>query len=524
MIEKFFNIPEKFWIRLGIIFLAYVGANVLMRKVPLPFYADSSFLLVIFSVFTLILIFSFNFFAPKVFRSPFFVYTVVQAFFLWIIIDTFISKFLHISFRPKVLVFGLGLVAGFYYFFKHFNFLWKFHEFRFVLFFMLLSVFYYFFNASTFNISQEGQIYGWEEGSENQPAKMVVLIGAICVFFSSIVGLSVFSNITGKENIDKLIVSSTKVWVIMLAFMVAILLIFLSKGLSGFQISAAIFFGFIVTFKYYIDNFIDQNKIKLPKYLNCALFLMCFAMFGVAMFYSNKTSLIAFLFSVFIYVLINFKEGYKFKIVEFLGNPKYRIQIIAGIIVASIALVYYLGIFDKIIFTINKSINSIFEDSGNNSFTIRKTNWQYFINYWNVNLDAIKALFGFGLGESRKVIFYLSATQTPRYQFLVQTTHNQLTEIFFDYGLMGLLYYMPFIIIFAKNYGNILSARVSKEIKLFSNLSIFLCIYYFIYHLFDGLRVPTAITYFAAIMFVQGIIHSLSSKSEETELKERNNV
>ncbi len=512
MFEKLLDIPEKFWIRLGIIFLTYVGANILMRKVHLPFWADPTFLLVFFSIVTLILIYSFNFFAPKVFKNPFFVCVVLQTFFVWIFIDTFISKYLHISFKPKVLVFGLGFVAGVYYFFKYFNFLWKFSEFRFVVFFNIITFIFYFFNASTFNISQEGPIYGFMGGSENQSAKMVVLIGSICIFFSSVVGLSVFNNIAGKEQIDKLVINSSKIWSIMLGVLMAIIILLLGQKISGFQISSSIFFGLILTFKYYIDNFIDQSKMKLPKYLNHSLLILCFFMFVLTVYQSNKTSLIAFLAGLFIYVFICYKESLQFKIVEFLGNSRYRVAIILLTIIVLISLTFYLGLVDKIIAVINKSFNAVTAETGVSSFSIRKTNWKYFIDYWATNLDEMKALFGFGLGESRRIIFYLSATQTPRYLYLVQTTHNQFTEIFFDYGLMGLLFYMPAIIIIIKNINNIFSERVSKDIKLFSNLSIFLWTYYFIYHLLDGLRVTTAITFFTTIMFVQAIIYSLSLK------------
>jgi hypothetical protein len=269
------------------------------------------------------------------------------------------------------------------------------------------------------------------------------------------------------------------------------------RGLS-FHLSAPIYFIILLTFKYYLDNFSKVSfKFKIFLLFNIITF------FVLTVMSSNKTSLIAFLFSLLIYLIINFKEKLSFKTFDFLEKGILRfilIPLIAGIFIFFMA---HFGLFDLIIEKINKAFHGISSNAGVNSFYIRKNNWKYFIDYWENNLDFLKVLFGFGIGKSREIIYYISSSQ---YSFLykVQTTHNHYIDMFFEYGLMSLFYFLPIIIIFIKSIINIFNKKISKEIKLLSNMSIQLISFYFIYHLADGLRVTTAIIFFSILMFAEG--------------------
>jgi len=84
-------------------------------------------------------------------------------------------------------------------------------------------------------------------------------------------------------------------------------------------------------------------------------------------------------------------------------------------------------------------------------------------------------------------------------------------EMFFDYGVVALFYFISLILIFYQNTLNLINKKIHNNIKLISNISNCLIIFYFIYHYADGLRVPTAIIFFSALMLFEGIKYKLQN-------------
>ncbi|HSA06065.1 MAG TPA: hypothetical protein P5556_02675 [Candidatus Gastranaerophilales bacterium] len=510
MRKKLLTFPDEFWLRLFVVFVAFAGAMLGKKIIPIPFALDPSLTMSIYAVFALIGWFIFK----RVVNDTFWTYLIVQLIFFFILVNEVIVKFIHISFKPEPLVFGLALVAGSYYLIKNFKFIWQFAEIKFLAIFLIINIIYYFFHYSTFNVGLEGLAYGDGSGVASADSKKIIFLSSICAFLGSIIALSVFKNVDSKEKIHNIIVKLSFIFTIFLGILVPFLLLLGPnefKG-GGFQISAPIYLGFLLTFKYYLDNFHESSS----KYNTC-LILLITAYFVFSTLAGNKTSLIAFLFSISIFLFVNLKEGFKFKTFLFLKKGRLRLVIVPLFIVIITGLAIKFGLIDIIGEKVGKAITGV-GDAGINSFYIRKSNWKYFTDYWTSHLDFLTTIFGFGLAKSREVIFYISASQySPIYK--VQTTHNQYMEMFFDYGLMAIFYFIPLIIVFFKSVVQILNPRTPKEIKLFSNFSFILIIFYFVYHLTDGLRVPVALAFFSAIMFCEGLKFSMQKAYKASQGK-----
>jgi len=498
--EKLANLPDKFWQRLAMIFLAYAGANIAINVLPIPFMADKSFLVSIFAI----ILFTGIYLASKILVNPFSNYIIIQLMFFWMVLDVFLKKTVNISAKPHAVIFGFAILAGIIYFFKNFNFLWKFITFRFIFIFFVINIIYYFCYYSDFNLNLIN-LTGINMTSENQTARTIIFLDSLAIFVSSIISLSLFTNINNKPELDKII---SKISKILCYCFISFALLFPLIGknyVPGTQIALSIYFFLILGFKYYVDN-IEDNNLITPKFRNL-MTVTAIILFGITIIKSNKSSLFAILASTFLFVLINYRLKLKFHVSKLIENKK------LGIIFAVlfVSLLFFIAVKFDIPKLIMQKLEAIFNSvtgGGITSYYIRKSNWKLFLNYWSNHLDMFNCLFGFGLGKSREIIYYLTRAQySPTY--LVQTTHNHYMDMFFDYGAVALFYFIPLILIFYRNTLNLTNPKIHNNIKLISNISNCLIIFYFIYHYADGLRVPTAIIFFSTLMVLEGIKYKL---------------
>jgi len=508
--EKLSNLPDKFWQRLFMVFAAYIGAQIAIRILPIPFMADESFLVALFAIFSFIGIYL----IPKILINPFLNYIIIQLMFFWIVLDVFLKKTAHISAKPHAAIFGFAIVAGIIYFFKNFDYLWKFITFRFLFIFFVINIIYYFcyysdFNVNLVNLTAAGGF------SEDQAAKTVIFLDSLAVFVSSIVSLSLLAKLNNKIELDSIIYKTSKILCVCSVLSAFIYLFIGERSVPGVQIYLPIYFFLILGFKYYIDNMEktdceqrlsgEQSSSEMPftvKLSNLITF-SSIVLFGIMIKICNKSSLIAILAAIFLFVLINYKLNLKFYIPEFLKNKKSGI--IFSILLAG--LLIFIAIKFNIPEIVQKKLEGTFNSltgGGINSYYIRKSNWRLFGDYWINNLNTFNCLFGFGIGKSREIIYYITQSQYSSLYY-VQTTHNHYMDMFFDYGAVALFYFTPLILIFYRNILNLISKNTHNNIKLISNTSCCLIIFYFIYHYSDGLRVPTAIIFFSSLMLLEGL-------------------
>jgi hypothetical protein len=225
-----------------------------------------------------------------------------------------------------------------------------------------------------------------------------------------------------------------------------------------------------------------------------------------------------------LFVFLNiFYIKLEFKTVQ-IPRQKYLMPllVIIGLII-TIILAKSFGVVDKIDDKLSAAISSLSQNTAINSWYIRKNNWNYFLLHYLNNLDIFKLLFGYGLGASRQAIFYISAMQyDPMY--LVQTIHNQFMEMFYDYGLVSFLFYIPMITIFFKNLHKIMFTNINSTIKIFSAINVSMLVFFCIYHLTDGLRVETTIVFFAYLSFCEMCIFTLNDLLSKEKLVENGNA
>lgn len=274
----------------------------------------------------------------------------------------------------------------------------------------------------------------------------------------------------------------------------------------------------ILGLKYYLDNSENTEEISFgyKNLMNLAIILL----FGLSIIKCNKTSLVAIIAATTLFVAVNYYLNIKFYISEILKDK--RFGIIFGFLFIGVLL--FVAAKFNILEIIYKKIEGTYASvfgGGISSYSIRTSNWKYFLDYWSSKLDVFNLFFGFGMGKSREIMFYISKSQfSPIY--IVQTTHNNYMEMFFDYGATAILYFAPMLIIFFNNLSNLLNKQTRRDIKLISNLSMCLLLFYFIYHLADGLRVPTAIIFFGVLMLLEGIKFTLNKLDlEESKYADR---
>jgi len=500
ILEKLSNLPDKFWQRLFLVFLAYVGAQIAIKISPIPFMADGSFLLAVFAIFSFIGLYL----IPKILVNPFLNYIVSQLIFFWLVLDQFFKNTVHVSFKLHAVIFGFTILAGSIYFFKNFNFLWKFITFRFLFVFFIINIIYYFCYYSNFNVNLV-DLAGGTRGTEDQAAKTVILLDSLAVFVSSIIPLSLLVNINNKNELDNIVLKISKIFCYcFISF--ALLFPFIGEDLIlGTHIYLPLYFFLMLGLKYYIDNIEKNNFIttKFTSLMNLALIVL----FGITIKNCNKSSLIAVLAAAILFIFINYRLKLKFHISKLLRSRRFGIIFYILLMILLIFIAVQFNIFGIIQKKMEDTFDSV-TGGGINSYYIRKSNWNLFYNYWMYHLDIFKCLFGFGLGKSREIMYYLTKSQYSPIYF-VQTTHSQYMEMFFDYGAVALFYFIPFILIFCQNVLNLLNKKIHNNIKLLSNMSNCLIIFYVVYHYSDGLRVPTAIIFFSALMLLEGLKYKL---------------
>lgn len=497
MIDYILNLPAKFWQRLGIILFSYLGANFLSRYVTFARFVDPSLLVSILFVSIVLGLVVLN----KAVKNNFQTFIIGQLMFFWMILDAFLIKTTGFSFKPYGLVFGFVVFAAFVYFFRYFNLLCKFNIFRYLSVFFIINIIYYFCYHSNFNITLVSSIYNWTNFSENQDAKTIVFLNSLAVLTSSILAISAFYNIKTKEQIDKMIMKTMKISAVAFSLVLLMVIVIGNINGAGYQVYLPIYFLFLLGLKYYIDN-----NLNISQRYSDVLLVFLIGLFGLTLLSCNKSALISVLLTTMTCVFINFRLKLKFNIFNIIKDKRFGLWFILAVV---FVILFVAAKFNIIAVVVSKISDSMEAFQGVTSLYIRKANWKYFLQYWHSHIDSFKVIFGFGLGKSREVMFYSSSMMySPIYR--VQTTHNQYMEMFFDYGLMSLFYYLPLLIIAFRSIVNLFSSTVDKNIKLLSNVSLMLLIFYGLYHTTDGLRVQTAIIFFATLVYLEALKYTLT--------------
>jgi len=482
-------LTRLFWNRLLLLIIFISGAYLGQKFLRIPHSIDPS---LVFSIVLIGGIIAWYIFF-RIIEKPFLTLLFPLTFLFWLILDKLLIRTIHFSPKPHLFVLGFILLSGIMIFYKHLNYLWQFKTVRFLSIFAAINLIYFFFHSSDFNVATHGYMYGWGGKSADKDAKLIVFIDSIATFLSFCIPAIIFSKINSKQELDKII---NRLGYVFLFGYLAIFLLFpitFKSMPTGIQVFLPLNFFFLLSFKLYLDNNFNKDKWFNFGY-SCILLGISF----LIILNSNKAAFIGFIAALTFFLFVNFKFiKYRFKILSLEKTTFLAPIVIFILLIAVYILAEKFHVIDLII---NKYYRITSSFSGITSWYIRKNNWYYFLLDWKNHLDLFNILFGFGLGASRETIFYISAMQySPIY--LVQTVHNQFLEMFYDYGLVSMLFYLPVLGIAIKDFITIQAKNAAKNIKLFSTVNLCMFIFFLFYHITDGLRVETAVILFSFLGF-----------------------
>lgn len=483
-----------------------------MKFLHLPYIIDKS---LVFSVLVIAMAIGW-FVLFRAVESPFLTTLIPLLYVFWCALDSFMGR-VAVSLKFNYMALGFLLFAGLLMLYREFKYLWNFQIVRFFMIFAVLNVIYYFFYSSNFNIEAEGYAYGWKGGSQGKDAKFVIFLDSIIVFLACCVPAALFSKINSIEQFKDYF---SKIGNIFLVGVLILLTFSVISLPSSPHLLLPLTFFFVLGFKFFIDK--NYEKTNMYNFLFLAAIM---GLLAVIAFNTNKTAMIAFILAFGFFVCLNvFYIKLPFKMVN-IPRQKYLTPILFVVtLIVVVCAAESLGVFAKISGKINSAISSLSQETGITSWYIRKNNWNYFLLHYLNNLNIFKLLFGYGLGASREAIFYISAMQYD-YIYLVQTIHNQFMEMFYDYGLVSFLFYIPMITIFFRSLHNIMFTNINSTIKVFSAVSVSMLVFFFIYHLTDGLRVETAIVFFTYLAFCEMSIFTIKKLlSKEKPFVDKNSV
>jgi hypothetical protein len=200
---------------------------------------------------------------------------------------------------------------------------------------------------------------------------------------------------------------------------------------AGGIIECIIFLLFTVTFYLHQQDKLSLSKTDKNLLIFNLVYLTIFILLGVkkGSYISLSTGLILF------FICLNLTKPNLFCIVTVFKKYGLLLTGSIGTLVVAVTMLP-LDSASQSLFDI---INNRFTDSG--TFEIRKHNWQMYTQFWLAALNWFTALFGFGTDASREAAFFITSTSGNT----VLHIHNLFMEVFYNYGLCGLLYFSPFL-------------------------------------------------------------------------------
>ncbi|MEW5822012.1 MAG: O-antigen ligase family protein, partial [Cyanobacteriota bacterium] len=292
----------------------------------------------------------------------------------------------------------------------------------------------------------------------------------------------------------------------------------------GFGHSFAIYLSYylllLIGLKYFMNTNIIPLEYKIYEKLVNFLILI-FSMLIILQI--NKTALISLTLAILTFVIIGFFLGIKINLFEkihtslkFSRKELFKKTALFASLIILILLI--IANYDSITIFINETINRVMlRFSTFTTLNSRTVLWEYFIEYWYDNLTITKILFGSGIDSSREVAFMLSAMLAGDIRMFSSPlvhVHNLYLEMFYDYGLVALLYFGSIIYILLDNIKLILS-KTNNNIKLFSLLSLSIITFFLLFSLTEILRIPIAIILFSMLGFLESIKWSLIKNQEK---------
>lgn len=445
-------------------------------------------------------------------QSPMLPFLSVFLVFVTMFIDSFSSRSFGISPKSNQLVFLFSLLFAGFYFLRDFQFYWRHWQVRIAFAFFIVTLIYFFFHASDFDISRVkyGYVLLITAGLEinSPPVRNIILISSLSLLVANVLAISPFS----KHALSDQKASATflKISFSVLAYsLIVVTGCFLSKGAKwnyGMHYYLPLVMlvgcvGYYLVKKHHAMETAWLLPIPLSRFLGGALL---FSGLFLPLFL-NKTSLFGTLLCFAMFFALTQGAGYGdfLKVIWRFASHNFSSKLfLAFVLMGLLLLAGVFGVFELFASKIDYVVSGL---SKNSSMKVREGNWQYFLQDWQQTLDFWRVLFGYGIGASRKTIFYISAMRDgPHESNLVQTLHNGYMEYLYDYGCMSLLYFGLYAH-FLRQAWLSLKNRCNMESRVLGAAQFGIILYAAFYSLTDGLRVQMLIQIFVLLGFMQGL-------------------
>ncbi|HSA06887.1 MAG TPA: O-antigen ligase family protein [Candidatus Gastranaerophilales bacterium] len=482
----------------------------------------------------------FVFMIHKSIKNPIIPYVMLQLIFMWILVGQKFLSPVGLDFKPHATVFLLSLTTSGYFLIAKFKELWNYKPFRYLFIFFTISTIYAFFYKTDFRSSSYIDLWiqnnlglrfsalrsgvetmGRDFGS-SETKFLVYLAGLtpLCAFLTGFMAFWKKADIEELRNnlysLISAISSGVFVYYILLAVSVmighssAIIManrLLIDGGFAGgsfeapFLMLMAAFYFILNTnyekFKFYsvIKGIISANISVLALLIIMGIKKGTFLSLGIA------------LITAFIIIYVVKKlTGKSFIDEETSKKPTVKenniifhpvMFFIPLLLIAPIALIQS-GMAEDLVY----SITDRFSSSG--TFDIRMINWNMYITHWLNNLDFFKVIFGFGIDTSREATFFLTAMH-PDPSFQQPHIHNLFLEMFYNYGLMALFFFLPFIFILRKSLKDLFVEPLKTEVKIFNVLSISMMVYFFFFGMAESPSMIAMLIAFGLFGFFESV-------------------
>ncbi|EKE03190.1 MAG: hypothetical protein ACD_20C00234G0012 [uncultured bacterium] len=482
------------------------------------------------------------FIIKKSLESTIIPYLLLQMVFFWILIDFIYLGSIGLNLKLYAMSFALSLLIAAYQVMKNFKYLWSnFPVFRYLLIFFLISIPYFLFYHSDFRTSTYPEIWFAKVNQATQQthsftyktfrddSSIAMYLVSICPIVAAIISLMLFHGLNTFDMVNERLIKIIK-WItygFVAYFFAAALGVIL--GLShfsfetgrlvgnfygstiGFHIFISMFILLFIGFKYYINT---AQPFKGQKLLNIALNFIIPVYLVLVLLQINKSSILGLVMALMAILFMNFRYS---NIKSFFKDKRSGTRKIFIRIIQFLPLLLVLLLLKNSEFVSTTIFNIVHRFSSVETLNSRFMIWEYFIRDWTDKLDLIKFIFGFGADASLEKIFFISSMFARTDSLL--STHNIFIAMFYEYGLFAIFYFGAIVSVALNNLKIILSKNTDKNVRIFSNISLAIIIFFALYHSTDGLRIPIAILFFSMIGFLESAKFAYLRLYKENENK-----
>ena len=441
------------------------------------------------------------------------IYIFTQLMNVWIFLGQKVMTPLGLEIKPHAVIFLVATLASFYYIAKHFNKLWSYTPFRYLFLFFILSTFYAFFYKTDFRSSsyidlwihnnlglrhsaiQSGLGEVSREFGSGETKYLIYLIG-LAPLVAFVTGFMVSINKPKLQNIINFLSFGMLFYFILLgiSILTGTTTVMSIEGRLSFDggFTGGDFEGLLLIMM--LGFCMLKQSVKWPIITNMIILLVLITL-GI-----KKGTIIALLIAgLFVGCLVLGRKIYRREKLSLDFNPA---LLVVPLMLVALPLLIAPDSFESLVYNIADRFQS------NETLNVRMINWELYSQYWYDNLDFLKALFGFGIDTSRETIFFLSAMH-PDPSMQQPHIHNIFLEMFYNYGLMALLFFLPLFSIFMNN----LKAR---EKNAFNYIAIAAIVFFVTFFMTESPAFPSIILIFSLLGFLEAVRRSSIEHKEES--------